>query len=185
MRMNDRYGALSLAVLAAATAVAGCATMRVSSYEWPGAEFGRYRTFAWAAQERLSTGDPRLDNNDIFRTGIRRAVERELVPRGLDRAEPAGADLLVHVHAHIDQRIESRSLDRVIGPCAPGACGPYVYDAGTLLLDLVDRRTNAVVWRGWAEGSLDAAIDEQERLEQTVDDAVAQILARLPRGEGR
>ena len=69
--------------------------------------------------------------------------------------------------------------------CAPGACGPYVYDAGTLLLDLVDRRTNAVVWRGWAEGSLDAAIDEQDRLERNVDDAVAKILARLPRGDGR
>lgn len=180
MRLNDRYGALAIAVLAAAV-VAACAPMRVNSYEWPGAEFGRYRTFGWAAQDRLSTGDARLDNNEIFRAGVRRAVERELTPRGFEPADPAAADLLVHVHAHVDQRIESRNLDRDLGPCAPGACGPYVYDAGTLLLDLVDRRTNAVVWRGWAEGSLDAAIDQQDQLERTVDEAVAKILARLPR----
>jgi hypothetical protein len=183
MRVNDRFGVLAVAVMTGVAA--GCGTLRVSSYEWPGAEFGRYRTFAWAAQERLSTGDPRLDNNEIFRAGVRRAVERELAPRGLDRVEPEGADLLVHVHAHIDQRIESRNLERDIAVCAPGACGPYVWEAGTLLLDLVDRRTDAVVWRGWAEGSLDGAIDDQARLEQTVDDAVAKILARLPGGDRR
>lgn len=53
MRRLILVPALAAAVLTAATAVAGCATMRVSSHEWPGAESGRYRTFAWAAQERL------------------------------------------------------------------------------------------------------------------------------------
>ena len=33
---------------------------------------------------------------------------------------------------------------------------PYVYEAGTLLLDFVDTRTNRVVWRGWAEGSVES-----------------------------
>jgi hypothetical protein len=176
MRLT-RYGSCAAAVLA--IGIAGCA-LRVGSYQWPAADFGRYKTFTWGSQDRLSTGDPRLDNNQIFRERVQLAVERELAPRRLERVS-GPADLIVHVHAHIDQRIESRQLDRDAAICAPGACGPFVYDAGTLLLDFLDARTNAVVWRGWAEGSLDAVIDDQARLEQVIDESVAKILARLPR----
>ena len=46
---------------------------------------------------------------------------------------------------------------------------------------LVGTRTNKLVWRGWAEGSVDGVIDNQEWMEARIDDAVAQILQRLPR----
>lgn len=184
MQRLRRVGRAAALVTVIATATA-CAGLRVNSYEWPGADLAGYRTFSWDRQDRFTTGDPRLDNNDIFRAGVQRAVERELAGRRLEPAPADTADVLIHVHAHIDQRIETRTIDRDLGPCAPGACGPYVYEAGTLLLDLVDRRTNTVAWRGWAEGSLDAVIDDQATLEQVVDDAVVKILARLPRGTGR
>jgi uncharacterized protein DUF4136 len=57
-----------------------------------------------------------------------------------------------------------------------------VYDAGTLFVDLVDTRTNRLVWRGWAEGSVDGVIDNQEWMEQRIDHVVTRILQRLPRG---
>ena len=56
-----------------------------------------------------------------------------------------------------------------------------VYDAGTLLLDFIDTRTNTLAWRGWAEGSLDGVIDDQQWMEKTLDEAVESILERLPR----
>ena len=61
------------------------------------------------------------------------------------------------------------------------ACRPYVYDADTLLIDFVDTRTDKVVWRGWTEGSVDGAIDNQRLMEQKVDKAVTRILEQLPR----
>jgi hypothetical protein len=57
-----------------------------------------------------------------------------------------------------------------------------VYDAGTLVVDLVDRRANKVIWRGWAEGSVDGMIDNQDWMEQKIDDAITRIMERLPRG---
>jgi hypothetical protein len=60
-------------------------------------------------------------------------------------------------------------------------CIPYVYDAGTLLLDLVDAKSNPLVWRAWAEGSIDGAIDNQDWMEARIDEAVGKIVARLPR----
>lgn len=184
MQTQRRLGGLA-AALAGVIIAAGCGALRVNTYQWPGATFASYQTFTWGAQDRFSTGDPRLDNNEIFRNHVQRAVERELAMKRFSPAAPEAADLIVHVHAHIDQRIESRTLDRELTQCEPGACGPYVYEAGTLLLDFVDRRTNRVAWRGWAEGSLDAAIDNQERLEQVIDEAVTRIVARLPQGGNR
>lgn len=60
-------------------------------------------------------------------------------------------------------------------------CKPYVYDAGTLLLDFVDARTNKLVWRGWAERGMDGVIDNQEWMEEEIDEVVTRILERLPR----
>jgi len=174
-----RHGWFAAIVLT--VAAAGCAPLRATSYHWPGADVGRYRTFAWGPADRFSTGDPRLDNNEIFRARVQRAVERELLPRGLERSNGPTADVVVHVHARIDQRIQSDSIDRALAVCPPGGCGPRVYAAGTLLLDFVDTRTQRLAWRGWAEGGLDAVIDDQVRLEQMIDEAVADILARWPR----
>lgn len=74
----------------------------------------------------------------------------------------------------------TRALDRPYGNADPADTRPAVYDAGTLFVDLVDARTGAVVWRGWAEGSLDGAIDDQVWLEARVDEAVRRIMQRLP-----
>ena len=49
------------------------------------------------------------------------------------------------------------------------------------MVDLMDRRTNRLAWRGWAESSFDGVVDNQEWMEATIDKAVARILARLPR----
>jgi hypothetical protein len=59
---------------------------------------------------------------------------------------------------------------------------PYVYEAGTIVVDLVDADTSRLVWRGWAEGSIDGAIDDQTFMEHRIDEAVARIMERLPRG---
>jgi hypothetical protein len=178
MKTLTRYGWLAAALLAV---TAGCAPLRVNSYQWPGADTTHYRTFSWGPADRFSTGDARLDNNEIFRARIQRAVERELVPRGFEHADGPAADVIVHVHAHIDRRIEAATIDQGMTGCEYGGCGPRVYEAGTLLLDFVDGRTNRVAWRGWAEGSLAAVIDDQPRLERAIDESIAKILARLPR----
>lgn len=163
--------------------VASCASMRVSSYLERGADMGRYRTYAWGGTVgAFSTGDPRLDNSPFFDDRVRTRVDEELLALGLEKTTPDAADLLVHYHASVTQRVDVRDVDRQQGYCDEADCGPYVYDAGTLFVDLVDRRTNRLVWRGWAEDSLDGVIDDQAWLEARIDDAVSRIVRRLRRG---
>lgn len=149
------------AAFVAALAVVGCAT-RVNSYLERNADFTRYHSYAWAERTALSTGDPRLDNNRFFSQRIEDAIDMQLAARGFEKVRPDAGDLVVQIHARMDHR---RRVD----------------DTGTLFIDFTDRRTNTLAWRGWAEGPFDGVIDDQRWMEEVIDEAVAKILARLPR----
>jgi hypothetical protein len=88
--------------------------------------------------------------------------------------------MLVHYHASVSQEIDVRELDASRPYCVDDDCRPFVYDKGTLFVDLVEPRTDKLIWRGWAEGSIDGMIDNQEWMEMRVDEAVSTILTRLP-----
>lgn len=181
MNQPSRVRWIAVAV-AGALALAGCATMQVGTYATRGLDLRQYRIYAWGPSESLSTGDPRLDNNEFFDARVRMQVDRQLATRGFEKNASASPDLLVHYHASVSQQIDVRNLDPEYGYCDDEDCGPYVYDAGTLFVDLIDARTNTLLWRGWAEGSMDRAIDNQAWMEETIDEAVGRILQRLPAG---
>ena len=167
----------STAAVFAAT-LAGCATLHVYSFTERGADVARYRTYDWAVEAPQATGDPRLDSNPFFEDRVHAAVEKELAKRGFEKADSAEAQLLLHYHARITQDIDLGPVDPNYGVC--DTCTPTVYDAGTLLIDLVDSRTEKLVWRGWAEGGFDNAIDSQELMEMRIDEAVRRIIEKLP-----
>lgn len=162
----------------AALVLSGCASMQASSFIEPGADFTRYRTYAWSPADRLFTGDPRLDNNPFFQARLQTAVETQLAARGLGKTL-ATPDLLLHYHASIAQAFDVSGVDREYGYCDD--CEPYVFEKGTLTLDVVDARTNRLVWRGWAQGSMEGAIDNQDWMERRIDEAVVRIVQRFPR----
>jgi hypothetical protein len=171
------------ALIIAATSIwlaAGCATMNVNSYAERGADLRQYRTYNWGPPDTWSTGDPRLDNNRFFDERVRAEVEEQLARRGFEKSAAEQSDLLVHYHASVSQEIDIRQLDPSISYCADRDCEPCIYDKGTLFVDLVDPRTDKLIWRGWAEGSVDGVIDNQAWMESRIDEAVAKILARLP-----
>jgi hypothetical protein len=170
---------LAAATLSALT-VTACATMQVSSYVERGMDVTRYRTYQWAPADVQAIGDPRLDNNEFFRDRIQAQVDRRLGDRGFEKTTAAVPDLLVHYHASVAQEINPNGVDQPNIACED--CEPYVYEAGTIVVDLVDADTSRLVWRGWAEGSIDGAIDDQTFMEHRIDEAVARIMERLPRG---
>ena len=172
-----RFATVALSALA----LTGCAPLRVNSYVERGTDFSRYRTYNWGPPDSWTTGDPRLDNNPFFQELVRADVDRQLFSRGFEKTTSETPDLRLHYHASFTERIDAYGIEGRYGSCDKRDCEPYVYEAGTLLLDFVDTRTNRVVWRGWAEGSMDGVIDNQQWLEERVDEAVRRILARLPR----
>ena len=159
--------------------LAGCASTRVNSFVERGVDFSRYHTYKWVPISQFATGDPRLDNNRFFMERVQADVEQQLAMRGFEKTTSETPDLLLHYHASISQRLDVPAPDPIDGHCTD--CTPSVYEAGTLVIDVVDARAEKLIWRGWSEGSMDGVIDNQEWLEARIDDAVTRILGKLPR----
>jgi hypothetical protein len=160
----------------------GCAaTMNVSSHVERGLDFSSYRSFDWGPADALPKGDSRLDN-PFFADYFQGAVEKRLAARGIELASGT-PDLLIHYHANIRQRIDANRVDSAYECCGTSDCPqvPIEYAAGTLVLDVIDARTNRLVWRGWAQNSVEAMLHDRDRMAATIDRAVTRMLERLPR----
>ena len=170
-------------MIASALAAAGCATMNVSSHLERNVTFSDYVTYNWGPPDNLPVGDPRLDNNPFFRDHVMGAVEKQLLAKGYEQAVTGQPDLLIHYHASVNQRLDVYQVDSQYGYCY-GNCNPQVVDfeEGTLMVDIVDAKTNKVVWRGWAQDTMNGIIDNQQRLEKQVDEGVTKMMLLLPRG---
>lgn len=170
-------------ITALAVAGAGCATMTVSAHIERNINFGEYVTYDWGPPDNLPIGDPRLDNNPFFIDYLQGRVEKQMIAKGFERALTGQPDLLIHYHASVNQKVDVYEVDAQYGYCY-GNCQPQVVDfeQGTLMLDIVDAKTNKVVWRGWAQDTMNGVIDDQVRLEKQVDEGVSRMMMLLPRG---
>jgi hypothetical protein len=162
----------------------GCAaTISVSSHADRSVDFAQYRTFDWGPADALPTGDPRLDADPFFKDHVQGAVERGLSARGVALTSSGAPDLLIHYHANITERIDVSKVDRAYAACQTPGCAPESswYEAGTLVLDVMDARTNTLVWRGWAQNSVEDMLKNRDVMAATIDRAVAEMLRQLPR----
>ena len=171
------------AVLAIATVLStGCATMSVSSQVERGLDVSRYHTYEWGPVDALPTGDARLDKNPFFQDHMMGAVEKQLAALGYERASAAPPDLLVHYHANISERIDVNRVDHSYGYCYDADCSTRViqYEAGTLVIDVVDAQSKRVLWRGWAQTDIDGVIEHPDRLTRMINQAVTRMFAGFP-----
>jgi hypothetical protein len=150
--------------------------MSVSSHVDRGTDFARYRTYAWGPADALPTGDPRLDGSPTFKDQLQGEVDRQLSLKGITLASAGQPDVLIHYHAAASERLDVSGLDQNY------AYGGEVreFDAGTILIDVVDARTQRLIWRGWAQGALTDMLDDDEAMTRRLREAVRQMLAQLP-----
>lgn len=173
--------------------------MSVSSHVDRRIDFSRYRTYDWGPADALPTGDARLDKSSFFRDHMQGEVEKQLAARGFQGPTSRRPDLLVHYHASINQRLDVNAADRSYGydyddrygsgsghrydscygydDCRGGV---ITYEQGTLVVDIVDARTKKVIWRGWAQDSLEGVIDNPDRMGKKIHEAVARMMEQFP-----
>jgi len=118
----------------------------------------------------------------MFELHVRSAVEHQLAGKGYVRTPLAGPpDLRAQYHANFSKAVEIGGGAAGAGSCSRD-CEPkaYVYEQGTLVVDLVDTRTNKVVWSGWSRDNMEGMVDNQERMEWEIDRVVAAMFERIP-----
>jgi Domain of unknown function (DUF4136) len=170
-------------VIVTACLLSGCATMGVGSHTERGLTWSQYHTFEWGPADSLPPSDPRFQKDPSFRDRIEGAVERQLAAKGFERsAATATPDLLIHYHAAINERINVDEIDRQYARCVTADCGPRLthHEVGTLVVDVVDARTNRLIWRGWAQDSVQGVLGNRDRVRQTVEEGVSRMFATFP-----
>jgi hypothetical protein len=163
--MRSHINRATLIAVAALT-LAGCATLRVGSHADGGLVWSKYKTFDWGPADALPAGDPRLDKDPHFQDRVEGAIEKAMVAHGFDlaaRSEPP--DLLIHYHASILERLDADQIR---------------YTAGTLVVDIVDASTNVLLWRGWAQGNIESALRNGDRMRRRIDEGVGRMFETLP-----
>jgi hypothetical protein len=156
--------------------------MTVSSHAEHGLTLAKYRTFDWGPADALPTGDPRLDANSFFKDHLQGAVEKALTERGFELATNGAPDLLLHYHASITTRLEVNRTDQASGYCAGAKCLSDVtdYEAGTIVVDIIDAQRKTLIWRGWAQNRVESMLESPDNMAKTIDEAVRRMMQRLP-----
>ena len=162
---------------------AGCATLTTSAHVEPGISMAQYHSFAWAPADALPTSDPRLDNAFV-RDHLQGATEKALAARGLQvQSDTASADVLVHFHGNMSPAINPVSGDSSTGSCYDENCVVRVlqHEVGLIVIDVVDARTQKLIWRGWASNGFEDALNDPDRLQRRVTAAVNRMFTQFPR----
>ena len=186
-----RRFAVTLALLASLNV--GCSTMEVQVDYDPESDFSGLKTYDWIPGPRKPTGDPRIDDNTILERRIRRAVESELNAKGFQKSSES-ADFWLAYHVTLDKHQSVTTLNSYHGygpgwgwnyraePWASRRRGQAVvfeYEAGTLLLDVVDPDGRDLLWRGSATDEVNFSATPAAREEQ-INEAVRRMLAKFP-----
>jgi len=164
------------------TAACGLGVVAGADFD-PGADFTRYTTFIWDEPDDRPVGDPRLENNPFFDERLHAAIAVELADHDI-RAGANGPGLIVHHHATVRNRVDVYEVDERAGYGRPAGYneGAQViqYDEGTILVDIADAETKAVIWRGWAQFDIGRALANPDVMDRAIQEAIGQMFEDFP-----
>ncbi len=155
------------------------------------ASYGSYKTFDWYEASKRAKAQARGSDNPIMDRRVRAAVERELAAKGYRMETQGETDFLVTYYPiYRERRTHVRTTVGVGfgGWYRPWGYGvgtrfstgeTHHYKEGTIALEIVDAKSNQLVWQGVAEGAL-SGLDNPEEAEAQIGRAVKDMLDRFP-----
>jgi Domain of unknown function (DUF4136) len=141
------------------------------------ADFLKYKTYAWTRGTELADA--------LNHARVVRAIDGALAAKGLARVESsASPDLLVAYHASFDRNLEITGSAHGWGPFSLGGdrwgsatVQPVLI--GTLVVDMSDARTGAMVWRSLASSDI-RPTDKAETRDKKIAKAMDKMLRNYP-----
>src|SRR5690348_5413988 len=177
-------------------AVVACTPSPKIGYDFDrGVNFGAYHTYAWLSADQERTGDRRADSSAVDMR-IRIAVATQLRLKCYQALSEGTPDFYVAYHVGLKESSPdistqyysdgmaghpfSHSADtRTAGKTAPALNETPSYLTGSLLVDILDARSQKQVWRGTAAGEVDPGLTSAQRDERTRA-IVQSILSHFP-----
>lgn len=164
--------------------VSSCTSVRVATDYDKNANFNDYKTFAF-----FKTGIDKAEISDLDKRRILRAIEAELLAKGLTKSE--NPDMLVSLFTKSREKVNI--YNNGWGPYgygwgwSPWYWGGYGYGGtsvststeGVLYIDLIDAKKKELVWQGMGTGYLSK---NMEKKEERIKEFVSKIMEKYPPG---
>lgn len=166
-------------------AIASCSSVKVAYDYDKQADFTKYKTYAFTEDVA------KMPVDDLNRGRIISAVESELAAKGFSKSD--NPDALIDIFITAKKRTEAVANTTGTGGYGYGRYGRYGYGGGfstttvsyndyldgTMLINMVDKSTEKIVWQGRGTKTLDEDASASKK-EQNINYAVKQIFTNYP-----
>jgi hypothetical protein len=174
----------------------GCATEQYYYDMDSSADFNAYKTFAWYAHQPETYKNPGFDNQ-ILESNIKNYTSGELKRRGF-KVDLDSPDVVFDYTLMIEKKNRQEQQPIYAHPYNYGYYNPYrplqdpysypnyitgyqtvniPYNEGTLIINMIDHRTNRLVWRGWSV----ATVTDEMTYESELHLDIMKIMQKFPR----
>ena len=183
MRVDLVAGGRCAVLLVLAACAAG---ITVHDESAPDTNLTSLRAFVWDGGQVVRKVVAGVDTGTRLEALVDRALLEALAERGYRRS-PEQADFRVSYSVIVEQKVTATELPEFESPRLGDRGGfsrsethEFVYDEGTLSIELRDPDSRELLWRGWAQAevTLDASAEEREARAR---EAIRRLLERLPR----
>ncbi|HZW78396.1 MAG TPA: DUF4136 domain-containing protein [Flavobacteriaceae bacterium] len=163
-------------------ALTSCSTVKVATDYDKEVNFDNYRTYAF-----YKPGIDKAEISDLDKKRILRAIDAELTEKGLTKTDKP--DLLISIFTKENQRVDVYNNNFGYG----WYWNPYWYSGygtsvsrtpeGTLFIDIIDAKTNNLIWQGM--GTADLIANNIDKKEARIREIVNKILEKYPPGNSK
>ncbi len=168
---------IRLATLALAVAAFGCSTLEISTDYAPGTDFSKYKTF--------SIKEGAQPKNAIAAERAANALSAALEAKGFKRV-PENGDLVVFAHFKGGKETQLNTTGYGYGGWGGWRYGGGMQTTtvteiptGTIVVDLVDSKSNTAVWRGIAKDQVSMDATPEERTKKA-NEVFAALFEKFP-----
>ena len=155
-----------------------CSTIDVAVDYDKNNNFSTYKSYKWLKQKK-SNDSKSIYQNNLNQRRFTLAIDNELKQKGFQKTEDKTFEFSVVYHLRFDKKLDVTGYGYKYYP-STGYAKRYiqtrVYQKGSIILDIIDKKEKILVWRGVAEGVL----SETDNPEETINRAIKVILRDFP-----
>ncbi|SFU30640.1 protein of unknown function [Pustulibacterium marinum] len=166
----------SIMILALVAVTASCSSVKVVSDYDQQANFTSYKSFAF-----YKPGIDKAEISDLDKKRILRAIDASMTQKGFQKSEQP--DLLVNIFTKEQKQVDVYNNYGYGWGWSPWYWGGAYNNVrtstqGSLYIDLIDAKTNELVWQGKGSGYLE--VDDIAKKQERINEFVSEILSQYP-----
>ena len=140
-----------------------------------------YKTFDWGQKVNIEEGRNPLHYNELNDKRIKAAVLEQMTTHGYQLTSD-NPDLILHYHIVVNDQsvVRTDPYGYSYGSYwMRMETNVFTYREGTLILDLMERKSQNLIWRGWAVVDIEQITPDQ--VEEIIKTTVVKIFKKYPK----